>query len=47
MAKVPDPYYDLILDEDLAKNQWPKKMDEQKKEERQSVMVQVMTKEMF
>lgn len=47
MAKVPDPYYDLILDEDLAKNQWPKKMDEHKKEEKQSVMVQVMTKEMF
>jgi len=45
MAKQPDPYYDLILDEDVQKDQWPKKMDEIHKGERQSLMAQVMTKE--
>ena len=25
-AKKPDPLFDLILDEDLAHNTWPKKM---------------------
>lgn len=47
MAKTPDPYYDLILDDDIAKNQWPPKMDEYKKAEKQSLMAQCMTKEIF
>ena len=42
-----DPYYDLILDEDIAKNQWPPKMDDLKKAEKQSLMAQVMSKELF
>jgi len=47
MAKTPDPYYDLIMDEDLAKNQWPKALEEAKKQEKQSLMAQCMSKEIF
>lgn len=46
-TKTPDPYYDLIMDEDLAKNQWPNKMDDMKKDKKQSIMVQSIDKEMF
>lgn len=47
MAKSLDPYYDLIMDEDLAKNQWPKAMKVAKSQDRVSLMAQVMTEEMF
>ena len=45
MAKTPDPDYDLILDEHLAKNEWPKeKMDKIKgNKDHQSIMAKVMT----
>jgi len=45
--KKPDPYYDLILDEDVANNVWPKKLDEIHKGEKQSLMAQVVTRDMF
>lgn len=45
--KTPDPYFDLILNEDLANNEWPKVMDEHKKAEHQSIMCQSIDKEMF
>lgn len=47
MAKVIDPYYDLILDEDLVKNQWPAALDEAQKQEKQSIMAQVINKVMW
>lgn len=47
MAKVLDPYYDLIMDEDLANNEWPKLLDEHQKQEKQSIMAQVMTREIW
>ncbi len=44
----PDPFYDLIMDEDLAKNQWPDKIDQfKKKETHVSLMAQTMTREKF
>lgn len=42
-----DPYYDLIIHEDLAENRWPAEMDEIKEQEHVSLMAQVMTKELF
>ena len=45
--KQPDPYYDLILDEDVANNTWPKKMEDIHKADKQSLMAQVMTREIF
>ena len=47
IGKTPDPYYDLILDDDITKNQWPLKIDEYKKSEKQSLMAECMTKEIF
>lgn len=47
-AKQLNPEYDLILDEDLAKNEWPKKLTTFKNGDGdQSLMCQVMTKEIF
>ncbi len=44
----PDPFFDLIMDEDLAKNQWPAKIDQFKKDETHvSLMAQAMTREKF
>ena len=45
--KTPDPYFDLILDEDLANNTWPRVMDDIKKADTQSIMAQCITKELF
>lgn len=43
-----DPFFNLILDEDLAKNQWPTKIDQLKKDQSYlSLMAQTMTKEKF
>nr|ABH10974.1 arginine kinase [Suberites ficus] len=47
-AAKPDPYFDLIIDEDLKKNQWPQKLIASQKEGgNMSLMCQTMTKEMF
>lgn len=47
-GKEPDPFYDLIMDESLARNEWPKKkMAESGKKEKKSLMVQAMSKELF
>ncbi|XP_022095955.1 arginine kinase-like isoform X2 [Acanthaster planci] len=52
-AKDPkhDPYFDLIMDDDLAKNQWPKQLtshqEDGKKGKDVSLMGQVMTPELF
>jgi len=42
-----DPFFDLIMDEDLTKNQWPHALVEAHKQEKQSLMAQVMTKDVF
>jgi len=43
-----DPYMDLILDEDLAQNEWPKKMKEiQSTSGHKSLMSQCITEEIF
>lgn len=43
-----DPYFDLIVDDDLAQNRWPKKLTEYKKAGgKQSLMAQAMTPEIF
>jgi hypothetical protein len=43
--KKPDPLYDLIMNEDLQKNQWPVVLDEIKKGTgNQSLMAKTMTK---
>ena len=42
-----DPYYDVIMDDDLAMNQWPKAMDKIKTLPKPSVCAQVMNREMF
>lgn len=43
-----DPNFDLILDDDLAQNKWPKKLTEHKKAGgKQSLMAQAMTPEIF
>ncbi|XP_038049371.1 arginine kinase-like isoform X2 [Patiria miniata] len=52
-AKDPkhDPFFDLIMDDDLAKNQWPKQLtshqEEGKKGKDVSLMGKVMTPELF
>ena len=44
----PDPFYDLIMDNDLARNQWPEKIDQLKREGKHlSLMAQAMTREKF
>lgn len=47
MAKTVDPFFDLILDDDIAANEWPKALEEHQKQEKQSIMAQVMTKPMW
>ena len=43
-----DPYFDLILDDDLAQNKWSKRLTEYKKAGgKQSLMTQAMTPEIF
>ena len=42
-----DPYYDVIMDDDLAMNQWPKAIDKIKTLPKPSVCAQVMNREMF
>lgn len=42
-----DPFVHLILNDDLAENNWPTVLDEYKKKTEHSLMVQVMTKELF
>ena len=44
----PDPFYDLIMDEDLARNQWPAKIDQFKRNKvHVSRMAQAMNREKF
>ncbi len=44
----PDPLYDRIMEDDLARNQWPEKIDQLKKEgQHLSLMAQAMNKEKF
>jgi len=46
--KEVDPFRDLIMNESLAKNEWPgDKMNEYQKEEKQSLMVKNMTEDLF
>jgi protein-arginine kinase len=42
-----DPDYDLVLDDDLAVNQWPKQLEEAKKQPKKSLMAQNMSKALF
>jgi len=42
-----DPNFDLIINDTLAKNEWPTEVDEYKKAEKQSIMAQLMSKELF
>ena len=43
-----DPYFDLIMDADLEKNQWPAALEEHKKADgHQSLMAKTVSKEMF
>jgi protein-arginine kinase len=42
-----DPDFDLIMNDDLAQNQWPKALDEIKKGAKMPLMAQVMTPELF
>lgn len=45
---TPDPYYDLIMDASLARNEWPEKLDGYRADPNHaSLMAQVMTKEIF
>jgi protein-arginine kinase len=45
---IPDPYYDLIMDEYLARNEWPEKLDAYRADpSHASLMAQVMTKDIF
>ena len=44
----PDPYFDLIMDESLEKNEYPKaKMEQYKKADHQSVMVRVLNEDLW
>lgn len=46
--KTPDPFFDLILDEDLKENRWPKKLTQYKAQGgKMSLMCQIMTEELF
>ncbi|XP_057303025.1 arginine kinase-like isoform X2 [Hydractinia symbiolongicarpus] len=45
-AKI-DPNFDLILDDDLAQNKWPKQLDEHKTKEKQSLMAQTVDQKLF
>ena len=48
MGPDTDPYFDLILDDDLARNEWPKKLTEyQASGDKLSLMAQAMTPEIF
>lgn len=42
-----DPYFQLIMSDDLAQNKWPQEIDENKKQEKQALMTQVMDKTLF
>ena len=43
-----DPYFDLIMDPDLEKNEWPKALEEaQKADGHKSLMAKTVTKELF
>lgn len=47
-GKKLDPLYDLIMNEDLQKNEWPKVLDQIKKSSgHQSLMAKTMNKELF
>ncbi len=46
-ATTPDPEVDFILDTDLAKNQWPEKIDQRKRAGSASLMAQAMSREVF
>eukprot|EP00463_Aulacantha_scolymantha_P003778 TRINITY_DN468_c0_g1_i3.p1 TRINITY_DN468_c0_g1~~TRINITY_DN468_c0_g1_i3.p1 ORF type:complete len:600 (+),score=163.74 TRINITY_DN468_c0_g1_i3:225-1802(+) len=45
-AKI-DPYFDLIMDPDLSENKYPKQLDEHHKKAKQSLMAQIMNRELF
>ena len=42
-----DPYFDLIMDDDLAENKWPKQLEENMKKEKQCLMAQVIDETLF
>ena len=42
-----DPYFDLIMDENLAKNEWSPKIDELKKQPKHSLAMKHLTRELF
>ncbi|KAH3844705.1 hypothetical protein DPMN_086966 [Dreissena polymorpha] len=42
-----DPYFHLILNDDLAENNWPKVFDEYKKQPKHSLLAQTMSKALF
>ena len=43
-----DPYFDLIMDDDLANNKWPKRLAQfQEEGEKLSLMAKIMTPELF
>jgi hypothetical protein len=47
MENKKDPYFDLIMDTDLEKNQWSQKIDDQKKNAKHSLAIKHLTKEIF
>lgn len=42
-----DPYFDLIMNDDLAENRWPKVLDDFKEDKKHSLMADIMSKELF
>ena len=47
MAKSLDPYFDLILDDDVDDNRWPKVLDYYKKAGHQSIMCESISRQRF
>ncbi|XP_031575374.1 arginine kinase-like [Actinia tenebrosa] len=45
--KTPDPYFDLIMDEDLANNEWPRGLDEIKEKGTRCIAISSISKEDF
>ncbi|XP_065191461.1 arginine kinase-like [Sycon ciliatum] len=48
MSGEPDPFFDLIIDESLQRNEWPEEKEKKyRQDEKQSLMLKTMNKEMF